>query len=449
MKKKRAIGIIVFILIVVITGCGISGQGGGMVKQRIGEQEENKRTEIVSKPTELSFVFADGDETGKTAMINMVNRFNEQYEDITIHIKPGNGNAYDEILKTLESVGEFPDILETFNVDSFVRAGMLAELPEDINALFINSVRIDGKVYTAPWSNNNTLGIIYNKKYFNTNGLKEPQTYEEFMELCRQIQEIGDISPLVVGGQDLWHIGFWFHKIYSDQVTNLDPDFIMHCYEGSKDFSDVTFKHVLEEMQEILKYAQPEWASTPDAKVASYLVQEKAVMLYSGGHMLSTIQDMNPDFEMGWFAVPSPDGKLRMTGGASANGFGISAEAAQDPDKKAAAEEFIRFFFAKENYKYYCDALDIIPTTVDAPQRQYSKLTKEMMEALASADEIAPMWNNETGNRELPPDFRNSTYKILIEVLQGKMDIDSACEEVNKMWKISTRNFNPLKKGQQ
>lgn len=448
MKKKRAIGIIVFILIVAITGCGISGQGGGMVKQRIGEQEENTRTEIVSKPTELSFVFADGDETGKTAMINMVNRFNEQYEDITIHIKPGNGNAYDEILKTLESVGEFPDILETFNVDSFVRAGMLAELPEDINALFINSVRIDGKVYTAPWSNNNTLGIIYNKKYFNTNGLKEPQTYEEFMQLCRQIQEIGDISPLVVGGQDLWHIGFWFHKIYSDQVTNLDPDFIMHCYEGSKDFSDVTFKHVLEEMQEILKYAQPEWASTPDAKVASYLVQEKAVMLYSGGHMLSTIQDMNPDFEMGWFAVPSPDGKLRMTGGASANGFGISAEAAQDPDKKAAAEEFIRFFFAKENYKYYCDALDIIPTTVDAPQRQYSKLTKEMMEALASADEIAPMWNNETGNRELPPDFRNSTYKILIEVLQGKMDIDSACEEVNKMWKISTRNFNPLKKGQ-
>ena len=162
--------------------------------------------------------------------------------------------------------------------------------------------------------------------------------------------------------------------------------------------------------------------------------------------MLSTIQDMNPNFEMGWFAVPSPDGKLRMTGGASANGFGISAEAAQDPDKKAAAEEFIRFFFAKENYKYYCDALDIIPTTVDAPQRQYSKLTKEMMEALASADEIAPMWNNETGNRELPPDFRNSTYKILIEVLQGKMDIDSACEEVNKVWKISTRNFNPLKR---
>lgn len=448
MRKGQAAGIAIIILAVIMTGCRRSGQDIGMAVKQAGIQEENGASDIVSKPTELSFAFADGDETGKAAMMDMVNRFNEQYEDITIRIKPGNGNAYDEILKTLESVGEFPDIMETFNAAACVRAGMIAELPEDISTLFANPVSIDGKVYTAPWTSNNTLGIIYNKKYFESNGLREPKTYEGFMELCRQIQDLGDMSPLVVGGQDLWHIGFWFHKVYSDQVTSIDPDFIMHCYEGSKDFSDPSFKKVLEEMKEIIKYAQPEWASTPDAQVASYLVQDRAAMLYSGGHMLSTIQDTNPDFEIGWFAVPSPDGKLRMTGGASVNGFGISVEAAQDPDKKAAAEEFIRFFFAKENYQYYCDALDIIPTTVDAPERQYSESARRMMEVLASADEVAPMWNNETGNRELPPDFRNFTYKTLIEVLQGKMDIDSACREINRIWEVSTRSFNPLEKGQ-
>lgn len=164
--------------------------------------------------------------------------------------------------------------------------------------------------------------------------------------------------------------------------------------------------------------------------------------------MLSTIQEMAPDFEIGWFAVPSPDGKLRMTGGTSANGLGISAETAGNPEKKAAAEEFIRFFFAKENYQYYCEALDIIPTTVDAPKRQYSDLMKKMTEALESADEVGPMWNNEIGNRELPSDFRNFTYKTVIEVLQGKRNIDSACEEINKIWESSIHSFNPLKKGQ-
>ena len=388
------------------------------------------------------------DKSWADPMLEMVNRFNEQHEDIVVRVKPGNGNPYDEILKTLESVGEFPDILETYNVAAYVRAGMLAELPEDIIALFKNPVSIDGKVYTAPQSNNNTLGIVYNKKYFAENGLEEPRTYDEFKELCRRIGEMGDMYPLVVGAQDLWHIGFWFHKIYSDQVTSLDPDFIMHCYEGSRDFSDISFRRALEEMREMIQYAQPEWASTPDAQVASYLIQGRAAMLYSGGHMLLTIPNLDSDFEIGWFAIPSPDGKLRMTGGAAANGFAISAEAARNPVRKAAAEEFIRFFFAKENYQYYCDARDIVPTTVDAPERQYSDLMKKMMEALESADEVGPMWNNEIGNRELPFDFRNFTYKTVIEVLQGKRDIDSACEEINKIWESSTRSFNPLKKGQ-
>lgn len=448
MKKRQTIGIVIVLWMLFVTGCGISGQGGEKVLRGEDGQEENRTEEMPAEPVEISFVYADGDETGKTAMIDMVNRFNEQHENITVRIKPGNGNAYDEILKTLESVGEFPDVFETYNVAAYVRAGMLAELPEDIVALFENPVSIGGKVYTAPQANNNTLGIIYNKKYFEENNLKEPQTYEEFKELCRRIEDMGDTYPLVVGAQDLWHIGFWFQKIYSDQVTSQDPDFIIHCYEGSRDFSDVSFQRVLEEMQEIIKYAQPQWASTPDAQVASYLIQGRAAMLYSGGHMLSTIQEMAPDFEMGWFAIPSPDGKLRMTGGAAANGLAISAEAVRNPDKKAAAEEFIRFFFAKENYQYYCDALDIIPTTVDAPERQYSELMKKMTEALESADEVGPMWNNEIGNRELPSDFRNFTYKAVIEVLQGKRDIDSACEEINKIWESSTRSFNPLKKGQ-
>lgn len=448
MRKGQAAGVAIIILAVILTGCRRSGQDIGMAAKQAGIQEGNEETGIVSKPTELSFAFADGDGTAEAAMMDMVNRFNEQYEDITIRIIPGNGNAYDDILKTLESVGEFPDILETFNTTSCVRAGLLAELPEDISTLFTNPVSIDGKVYTASWANYNTLGIVYNKKYFESNGLREPKTYEDFMELCRQIQDLGDMFPLVVGGQDLWHMGFWFHKIYSDQVTSIDPDFIMHCYEGSKDFSDPSFKNVLEEMKKIIKYAQPEWASTPDAQVASYLVQEKSAMLYSGGHMLSTLQDVSPDFEIGWFAVPSPDGRLRMTGGASLRGCAISAETVQDPDKKAAAEEFIHFFFAWENYQHYCDAMDIIPTTVDAPELQYSEFTKEMMNALASADEVAPMWNDETGNRELPPDFRNFTYKTVIEVLQGKMDINSACREINEMWEISTQSFNPLEKGQ-
>ena len=39
---------------------------------------------IVSAPTELTFIFADGDEGAKAAMNEIVNKFNETYPDITL-----------------------------------------------------------------------------------------------------------------------------------------------------------------------------------------------------------------------------------------------------------------------------------------------------------------------------------------------------------------------------
>ena len=67
---------------------------------------------VVTEPTELIFIFADGDEGAKASMNEIVNRFNETYQDITVKIQPGNGGAYSEFLKTKESVGEFPDVME-------------------------------------------------------------------------------------------------------------------------------------------------------------------------------------------------------------------------------------------------------------------------------------------------------------------------------------------------
>lgn len=399
---------------------------------------------IVTEPTELTFIFADGDEGAKSSMNEIVNRFNEAYPDITVTIEPGNGGAYSEFIKTKDSVGEFPDAMEMRDTALYVRAGKLEALPEDIVSLFKTTTDFDGSVYAVPLAGENTNGIIYNKKYFDENGFTEPTTYDEFIALCEAIKEKGDMAPLVVGGQDIWHMGFWFHKVYNDQVLSQDPDFIEHCYEGTKDFSDPTFKAALEELQTIMSYAQDGWVSTPDAQITTFLVNDMAAMMYSGTHMFSQIASANPEFEMGWFAVPSPDGKIRLVGGGGVGGLAISAEAAEDPNKKAAAEEFLRFFYQPENYKVYCETLSAIPATVEQPDLDVIDVLQEVIDATNTADDLAPMWNGRVGNNELPPDFRNFTYKTAIEVLQGTRDIDSACEELNKTWQVGMQSFNPL-----
>lgn len=406
--------------------------------------EEVSQDAIVTAPTDLTFIFADGDEGMKAAMNEIVNRFNETYPDITVTIEPGNGGAYSEFLKTKDSVGEFPDIMEMRDTAMYVRAEKLEPLSEEVTSLFQTTMEFDGKVYTAPLGGENTNGIIYNKKYFDENGLKEPATYEEFIALCQQIKDKGDMAPLVVGGQDIWHMGFWFHKAYNDQVLSQDSDFIKHCYEGTKDFTDASVKAAFEELKEIMQYAQDGWTSTPDAQITTFLVSDMAAMMYSGTHMFSQISQADPGFEMGWFPVPSPDGKTRLVGGAGIGGLAISAESAKDPNKKAAGEAFIKFFFLPENYKLYCEKLSAIPTTVNKPELDVLPVFQEVIDATVTADDLAPMWNGRVGDNELPPDFRNFTYKTLVEVLQGTRDIDSACEEMNKTWKTAMEGFNPI-----
>lgn len=424
------------------TSAGNTSEGGAVADnaQTGGESGEA----IVTAPTELSFIFAEGDEGYKEIVNEIVNDFNNTYPDITINIEHGSGGAYSEVLISKDSVGEFPDIVEMRDTAMYVRAGKLAPLSDDIKSLFMTTMEFDGEVYTAPYASENTMGIIYNKKYFDENGFTEPTTYQEFIDLCQTIADKGDMAPLVVGGQDIWHMGFLFHKAYNDQVLSQDADFIKHCYDGSKDFSDPAFKSTFEELQEIMQYAQDGWTSTPDAQITTFLVGDMAAMMYSGTHMFSQIAQADPNFEMGWFAIPSPDGKSRLVGGAGVSGFAISAEAAQDSNKKAAGEAFIKFFFRPDNYKKYCEKMSAIPTTVDQPQLDVVPVFQEVIDATVAADNLAPMWNARSGENELPPDFRNFTYKTLVEVLQGTRDIDSACDEINKTWQTAMQSFNPV-----
>ncbi|WP_099469538.1 ABC transporter substrate-binding protein [Konateibacter massiliensis] len=426
------------------TATDTTGQAAATETEQTETADAAATDSIVTEPTELTLIFADGDDGYKTVMNAIVDRFNATYPDITVTIEPGNGGAYSEFLKTKDSVGEFPDIMEMRDTAVYVRAGKIAPLSEDITSLFKTTTEFDGSVYTAPMAGENTDGIFYNKDYFDKNGFTEPTTYDEFLELCQKIKDKGDMSPLVVGGQDIWHMGFWFHKAYSDQVLSQDADFIKHAYEGTKDFSDDTFKATFEELKTIMQYAQDGWASTPDAQIATFMANDMSAMMFSGTHMVAQLKAAAPDMNIGWFPIPSPDGKMRLVGGAGISGLAMSTEAAADSNKKAAAEEFIKFFFESKNYKEYCETMSAIPTTVNDPQISAEPVFVEIMQAVDDADEIGPMWNGRSGENELPTDFRNFTYKTLIEVLQGTRDIDSATTELNKTWQTSMESFNPV-----
>lgn len=428
-----------------LTACGGTGNTSSLEKASSGKTDAE--TSTVTEPINITLMYADNDEGAREVINGIIDQFNEEQDEIFVNVEPGNGTAYSEFLKTKDSVGEFPDVMEMQNVamtEMYVRAKKLEPLSDELVSLFKSTDEFDGVTYTAPISNEAPIGIIYNKTYFNDNGFEEPTTYDDFIKLCQDIKQKGDMVPLVVGGQDWWHMKFWYGKVYNDQINSKYPDFLKECYAGTKDWSDPAVKASFEEMATIMEYAQEGWSSTPDAQITTFLVNNMAAMMYSGPHMFKQIASADPDFEMGWFAVPSPDGKTRLLGKGADACWAISAESAQDPDKKAAAEEFIKYFFRDDNYKKYCETIGRIPVTKDAPELDASPVFQTVIDATESADYITYMWDTRVGDNELPPDFRNFFYKTLIEYLQGQRDLDSCCDELNTTWQTAMKSFNPL-----
>ena len=448
MKKALSAAMAAGMTAVMLTGCGSSASSAAESTAPAESTSAAASTEaaaesVVSAPTALSFVFADGDDNFKTEMNKIVDNFNAANPDITITIEPGDGGSYSEFLKTKDSVGEFPDMMEMRDTAMYVRAGKVAPLSDDIKALFTSTVEFDGVTYTAPMSGANTMGIMYNKKYFADNGLEIPKTWDEFITLCQTIKDKGDMSPLVVGGGDVWHVGFLYDLCYANDVMETDPDFIEECYKGEKDFSDPNYQKAVTDLAEVLSFAQDGWASTPDAQITTFFVNDMSAMMFSGTHMFGQISEAAPDFEYGWFAVPDRDGKVNLLGGGTAGGWALSAEAAKDPDKQAAFDAFCKYFFSSDVYGEYCEQMAAIPTTVETPKMNSSEQFQAVLDALSAADYTHLMWNQEVGNRELPPDFRNFTYKTCIEVAQGSRDVASASAELQKTWNVALQSFNP------
>lgn len=130
MRKKLLASVLVAAMaITMLAGCGSTDDNTTGSTAPAASTTESAATttvaadaeSIVSAPTELTFIFADGDEGAKASMNEIVNRFNAAYPDITVTIEPGNGGAYSEFIKTKDSVGEFPDVMEMRDTAMYVR----------------------------------------------------------------------------------------------------------------------------------------------------------------------------------------------------------------------------------------------------------------------------------------------------------------------------------------
>ncbi|MDH6428259.1 extracellular solute-binding protein [Paenibacillus sp. FSL R7-0048] len=426
-KTMMKLSVLLLATTTVLTACGGNNNNAGSKATNTPASETPSNTPQENKK-EVSFTigYASGDPATKKAISDTVKKFTAANPNVTIKdLSETSSAAYLDWLKTKDAVGEFPDLVEMRDTEVFADAGKIVELPSDLLDLFEAPPQVDGKVWNAPLQVNAPQGIIYSKKAYADAGITElPKTYDEFIAIQEKLKTSG-ITPIVVGGKDIFHMGFWVNKFLIDEVYSKDADWNSKRTAKTVSFTDANVVQGITDFKELFKnYVDKGWLSTGDNQTASILVSGKAAQLYSGTWMFTQIAEADPNFEFGFYALPDREGKINVIGLPSPAGWSLSAEAAKDADKTEAIKDFIRFFFAPEQYSNYLATINAIPSTKEKVTYDTSEQMQVALDLIADPNVVKSLAiNNWWGDNLIPPQFRNWYYKLLQDLVVKDGDV--------------------------
>ncbi len=413
----------------ILTACG--GNNGNAGSSNGGAtnspaSESSTTPDNAAAPVTISIGYATGDPSGKKAIEDTIDAFMDANPHITVkNLSETTSDSYLDWLKTKDAVGEFPDIIEMRDTKVFADAGKLAELPQELHSLFPHLPAYENKYYNAPIAGNAPNGILYSKKAYEDAGITElPKTYDEFLAIQEKLAASGK-SPIVVGGKDLFHMGFWVNYFLITNVYANDPDWNSKRTAKTASFTDPQVVQAISDYRELFtKYVDKGWLSTADNQTASILVSGKAAQLFSGPWMIGQIKEADPSFEFGFYPIPDRSGKVVVNGLPTLAGWSLSAEAAKDPNKVAAFTSFIQYFFDPAQYTGFIETTNSIPSISAKLEVNTNEQMQQVLDVVANEDiQKSMMINQWFGENAIPPQFRNWFYKLLQELVVSNADV--------------------------
>ena len=207
-------------------------------------------------------------------------------------------------------------------------------------------------VYAVPYAAN-AAGVLYNKDIFDEHGWEIPTTWDEFLELCEDIQAEG-LQPFFFGFRDTWTCLAPWNAIAVDLV---DSDICSQVNRGEANFTD-NYREVAEKTRALLNYAQDDPFAYSYNDACTAFARGEAVMYPIGSYAVPQIQSVNPDINIDSFVMPaSEDASVNKLNSGNDLQFSVLAES----EHKEAAYEVLDFLLEDENVQFYLDDQNAVP----------------------------------------------------------------------------------------
>lgn len=402
----------------------------------IGVHYKRENTSVVQQKADvviLPVLISGGDASWENCVENTARKFMENNPDIRVEVKTAvnaEGFDYQQSLNLMEALGEFQGIVEMRNVELYAGLGKLAPLPDELTDLVKHTRIVDNKVYSMPRFYT-CQGVIYNKKIFEQYNIKEPASYEEFLQICKQLKSHG-VCPLTAGIGDSWHWDLFISGLFANDVKKQEPQWIDKRNKGLVHWTDKEPVQMLSDIREIFDsgYVDHAYKTTMDSQTVEKLVEEKAAMLYSGNWMFSQIYKAQPDFDMGWFPLPARVGNpyLELNGNVE---WSITSEYANDPDRYDAAIRFLTFFYSPENYRTVLSEMNGISVLAEKLDYNFLPIQKEVMKY---ADAYGVIQEDAISTGKTPEGFASQMYLQMTELASGRSSVQETADYLDLLW---------------
>ncbi len=386
----------------------------------------------------LDFAHATTGGAWREALTEIIREFEESHPDITIRENAMKDEIYETVgLVSLFHAGTPPDVYFQWGgwlVERDVSEGWAAKLDEELardswkdsfSSAAWDDATVGGEIYMVPHGMDITNLVWYNADIFARYDLQEPETWEEFMDLCQTLKDAG-YTPIAAGNKGVgWPMGNWAGHLVSRVIGESAYDDLLKLEEGTS-FSDPGVVEALGLLADMVDRGffniGVNVIDASEARMSFFM--EQAVMHPIGSWLVSSARRDAPELNYAGFDTPAIDGQGDQS---SMIGLTVGYMIAADSPHFDEAAKFLRHLTSVEMQRYrveHTGEISAVRGTGDAAVDPRFELLVDITEAAGTT--VAPP---DTGYElEVAYAFYDAAAKVMdgIDPAQALQEADEA-----------------------
>lgn len=373
----------------------------------------------------------------------------QNYKDAVAAWESKTGNKVDDSSATSDETfksrittnfetGSEPDVLFFFNgVDSnqFVEQGKVVSVDEirkeypdyasNMKDDMLGASPVDGKNYSIP-VNGFWEGMFVNKEVLKKAGVDVPTkdtTWDEFLQMCEKIKKAG-YTPIAASLLEIPH--YWFE--YS--IYNFDSPTTHNTVPAKvDDAAGKAWVSGLEDIKTLYEkgYFPANTLTAKDDETFQLFTNDKAAFLCDGSWKVGGIESAVKDPENYTVTYVPGKGDRKSTDiiGGISMGYYITKKAWDDPEKRAAAVDFVEYMTSNEMVSKFAGTGVTALKNGTTPADNMTALSKDAVTFSAGVTAISPAVQD-----NLSEAVRKPIFGEMSSIVQGKTAAKDAVQAV-------------------